>query len=117
MRIVSEDEFAERIRATLIGLTAGSVTGPGRSGAIAAVYASHILHVPFIPFGRKAPVELGRLLIIDTATESGATLRKATRLYAAHTPLVMAIYQEPPRVAFWYESVKPQHYRHESRAA
>jgi hypothetical protein len=118
VRIVSEAEFNWAIRNALVGLDdVGCVTGPGRSGAIAAVYASHILWVPFIPYGQKAPTHLGRLLIIDTARESGATLRKAERKYNGTCPIVLAVYEEPPRVAFWYESAKPQSYKHERVAA
>lgn len=95
----------------------GSVTGPGRSGAVAAVYASHILGVPFIPYGATAPTHLGRLLIIDTARASGATLRKAERRYRDADPFVMVAFEEPPRVAFWYEAPEPQRRRHERRAA
>ncbi len=91
----------------------GSVTGPGRSGAIAAVYASHILG---IPYGQTPPQELGNLLIIDTAIESGETLKKAARKYCKYSHHILALYQEPPRVAFWYEATKPQYYRHEKRA-
>ncbi len=118
-RVVSEAEFAERIRFVLAddpGLAkVGAVTGPGRSGAIASVYASHILHVPFIPYGATHPAHLGPLLVIDTAIESGATLRKAARRYEG--ALVVACYEEPPRVSFWYEAAKPQRYRHEMRPA
>lgn len=107
-RIVSEAEFNIAIRKALSELEdVAWVTGPGRSGAIAAVYASHILGVPFIPYGQKAPINSttlhGRLLIIDTATESGATLRKAERKYNGTCPIVLAVYHEPPRVIFWYE--------------
>jgi hypothetical protein len=119
MRIVEEQEFraAARIRLSCDDLSdVGSVTGPGRSGAVAAVYASHLLGVPFIPFGSPCP-DRGRLLIVDTATESGKTLRKAARRYAASDPVSIAIFHEPPRVAFWYEAPKPQRYRHERRAA
>ncbi len=116
-RIVSEAEFAASIRRAVAGVDVGSVTGPGRSGAVAAVYASHILGVPFIPYGATTPAHLGRPLIIDTATESGRTLRKAASKYKAFTPLVLAVYCEPPRVAFWYEARKPQHYRHETKFA
>ena len=87
------------------------------SGAIAAVYASHILGVPFIPFKVHPSMQLsrrGKLLLIDTAKESGATLKKARRYYMWWSPIVTAIYEEPPRVAFWYESEKPQHYKHEA---
>lgn len=115
-RVVSEREFETRLRDCLMAVVRdeiGSVTGPGRSGAIAAVYASHILGVPFIPYGQKHPSHLGRLLIVDTARESGATLRKAERKYIAAAPLVVVAYEEPPRVMFWYEARKPQHYKHE----
>ncbi len=114
-RVVSEAEFADAIRVRLADIAEpiGCVTGPGRSGAVAAVYASHILRVPFVPFTCEAPVHLGRLLIIDTATETGRTLRKARARYITCNPILLAVYQEPPRVMFWYESPKPQFYRHE----
>jgi hypothetical protein len=105
-RIVSEAEFAARLRIVLQNHRLddiGAVTGPGRSGAIAAVYTSHMLHIPYIPYGQLCP-EKFRLLIIDTARESGRTLRN---------PVVIAVYEEPPRVVFWYEAPKPQFYRHE----
>ena len=120
MRIVTEPEFHARLVGVLTTLSAskiGSVTGPGRSGAVASVYASHQLGVPFISFGSRCPTHLGRLLIIDTARESGATLRKAERRYADANPIVVACFEEPPRVAFWYEALKPQRYRHEVRTA
>lgn len=120
VRIVSEPEFQARLVEVLSTLPAdkiGSVTGPGRSGAVAAVYASHLLGVPFIPYGARCPTHLRRLLIIDTARESGATLRKAERRYAEANPVVVACFEEPPRVVFWYEAGKPQRYRHERRAA
>ena len=120
MRIVTEPEFHARLVDVLAALPAfelGSVTGPGRSGVIASVYASHLLGVPFIPFGSRCPGNLGRLLIIDTARESGATLRKAERRYAEARPVVVSCFEEPPRVAFWYEAGKPQRYRHEARRA
>lgn len=116
MRIVTEPEFRERLYEMMAGVPddVGSVTGPGRSGAVAAVYASHRLGIPFIPYGSKVPLHLGRLLIVDTATESGATLRKAARRYEDANPIVIACYNEPPRVAFWYEAEKPQRYRHQA---
>lgn len=120
MRIVTEEEFFVRFRRELLAADLadiGSVTGPGRSGAVAAVYASHLLGVPFIPYGATAPVNLGRLLIVDTARESGRTLRKAAAKYETANPVVIVAFEEPPRVAFWYEAAKPQRYRHERRAA
>jgi hypothetical protein len=119
-RTVSEGEFDRAIRAMLADLEGiGSVTGPGRSGALAAVYASHILGVAFIPYGtmgEAVPVHLGRLLIIDTASQSGATLRRAARRYMDFSPLVTAVYHEPPRVAFWYESPKSRYFKREIAA-
>ena len=49
MRIVSEGEFSKAIKDKLSGIDCDCVTGPGRSGAIASVYASHILKIPFLP--------------------------------------------------------------------
>ncbi len=119
MRIISEPEFAERIREALqvneYG-PCGWVTGPGRSGAIAAVYASHILHIPFIPYGDMPSIALGSPLIIDTARSTGKTMRKAMRRYESRLPSECILYEEPTRtdrVAFWYEAPKPQRYRHE----
>jgi hypothetical protein len=121
MRIISEAEFAERMGRLDHDLFCfhdsfpGWVTGPGRSGAIAAVYASHLLSIPFVPYGSSAPIGLGSVLIVDTARQSGRTLRKAERRYEAAQPIVWVAFEEPPRVAFWYEAPKPQHYRHEAR--
>ena len=63
VRIVSETEFAQRIRTVLYDhslANIGAVTGPGRSGAIAAVYASHIR--PVHPVRRHLP---GQVRSID----------------------------------------------------
>jgi hypothetical protein len=75
------------------------------------------LGVPFIPYGSRCPTHLRRLLIIDTARESGRTLRKAEQRYRDADPIVVACFEKPPSVAFWYEAVKPQRYRHEGRRA
>lgn len=115
-RVVTEAEFRERLKSVLASADTdrcGFVTGPGRSGAIAAVYASHLLHIPFVPYGSAAPARLGCVLIVDTARESGATLRKAANKYREAHPVVVVAFEEPPRVMFWYEAGKPQHYRHE----
>jgi hypothetical protein len=115
--LISEAEFRERLFSLLTDCDdVGSVTGPGRSGAVAAVYASHFLGVPFIPYGQRYPQQLGRLLLVDTARESGTTLRKAERKYEGSCPRIIVAYEEPPRVVFWYEARKPQRYRHERAA-
>lgn len=109
MKIITEQQFRERLLAVLnhkeptTGMNLlkyfGCVTGPGRSGAIAAVYASHYLGIPYIPLcgtGFKQPV-----LVIDTAKDSGKTLRKAKKKVGAQ--IGFALFNEPPRVKFWYE--------------
>ncbi len=109
MRSVSEQEFSEVFTSKLKHLrdnhrlleNVDYVTGPGRSGAIAAVYASHFLGLPFVPYKHK--IEGKRALVVDTAIESGATLRKASRLYG-NAPIVYG-FSEPPRVKFWYEEL------------
>ncbi|MGJ4945141.1 hypothetical protein ACQR1W_31590 [Bradyrhizobium sp. HKCCYLS1011] len=118
-RIIDEPSFAARFKAALAEAdlsNVGAVTGPGRSGAVAAVYASHILGIPFIPYGARCPEQF-KLLIADTARESGRTLRKAERRYKQNAPVVVVAFEEPPRVMFWYEAPKPQFYRHENKVA
>ena len=115
-RLITEHEFSIRMHEILKdeeAIKCACVTGPGRSGAIASVYASHILGIPFFPYGCFPPESLGRLLIVDTASESGKTIRKAHKRYKDFNPAVWIGYQEPPRVYFWYESGKPQRYKHE----
>lgn len=119
MRVVTEEEFANAFAGalddTVDAALCGCVTGPGRSGAVAAVYASHRLGIPFIPYGQAIP-NGWRVLIVDTASESGKTLRKAARRYEAADPVVVFAYCEPPRVMFWYEATKPQRFKHERAA-
>jgi len=101
--IVSEQEFREALKNKLKGITAKCVTGPGRSGAIAAVYASYYLKIPFIPFNTLCPLK--PILVVDTAEMSGATLRKASRRYGLKDSLSIAIFQETSRIKFWYENL------------
>lgn len=103
--IISEQEFKNKIIEKLNGINVDCVTGTGRSGAIASVYASHILGIPFIPYGQFPPLKFSRLLIIDTATQSGRTLRKAAKKYSNYDIITIACYNEPPRVKFWYENI------------
>ncbi|WP_315740053.1 MULTISPECIES: hypothetical protein [unclassified Bradyrhizobium] len=119
VRVIDEPTFAARLREVLSStdlFQVNAVTGPGRSGAVAAVYASHILHIPYIPYGARCPAGF-KLLIVDTARESGRTLRKAARRYTDSDPTVVVAFEEPPRVMFWYEAPKPQFYRHENKVA
>ena len=99
---VQPAEFEQRLREICKGLTPGCVTGPGRSGAITSAWASHILGVPFIPYGQKCPEKLEPILVIDTARLTGRTLRKAAKQYGAK---MVWLYAEPPIVRFWYERI------------
>lgn len=101
--IITEPEFKETLKEKLRDISVKSVTGPGRSGAIASVYASYILGVPFIPYGQRCPENLRPLLIVDTAMKTGKTIRKALREYDDGIVYYTVCYNEPPRVRFWYE--------------
>lgn len=107
--VVSEVEFTHQLKYILSGANGiyKSVTGPGRSGAIAAVYASHFLKIPFIPYKQIPDKSIAPLLIIDTAMMSGRTLRKAYNFYLnRNIPCEYTwVYSEPPKVKFWYEMI------------
>lgn len=118
-QVISEKEFSLKLLMLLNSCDLSKVrcvTGPGRSGAIASVYTSHILGVPFVPFGQELPDYMNPILIIDTACSSGKTLRRAERKYSKHNPIIKFVFKEPPRVKFWYENIdtvirgnNPQH--------
>lgn len=81
---MSEEVWAEAFYSALDEVMSNPfdfVTGPGRSGAVAAVYASHYLGLPFIPHkvGRYEGYE--SVLIVDTVEYTGRTLRKAQKWY------------------------------------
>ena len=101
-RMITESEFRAELITNLYNEFGkyDYVTGPGRSGAIASVYASHYLGIPFVPYKH---VSRGVPLIVDTAAESGKTIRKASKVYGGADWIVM--FQEPPRVRFWYEEL------------
>lgn len=102
---VTPEEFQQKLIEALTPLKGqfAAVTGPGRSGAIASVYASHFLGIPWVPLHKAVTTPLRPLLLIDTATETGATMRKAQRRTGAAK--MIALYDEPPRVKFWYELI------------
>lgn len=107
-RTVPEAEFRERVNRVTQHIAPdqyGCVTGPGRSGAVAAVYTSHQLGIPFIPYGQEIPKNLQPVLVVDTATWTGRTIRKAARKYGPAIGAAFAYYKEGPgaMVKFWYE--------------
>lgn len=105
--IISEQEFYDALSDKLKTIQNISdykcVIGKGRSGAIASVYTSHILGIPFLPYGEFIPEKLHPVLIVDTATLSGNTIRRTLSDYHYAKPLSIAVFNEPPRVRFWYE--------------
>ena len=103
MQVVSEEEFYSALVEKLKGVEVKAVMGPGRSGSIASAYASHLLGVPFIPYGHRCPDHLKPLLVVDTATLTGRTLRKAANRYGDDC-VVISVFEQPPRVKFWYEA-------------
>lgn len=78
------------------------VTGPGRSGAVAAVYASHYLGVPYIPPKFR---QASTALVVDTARLSGKTIRKCASWHG--TEHMLWAFDEVPGhyYKFWYEDV------------
>jgi len=82
--------------------TKKNVMGPGRSGAVASVYVSHYLGAIWLPptMG-KLPSMLRPLLVIDTASRTGATIRKIANRFEAEYQIVL--FEEPPLVKFFYE--------------
>jgi hypothetical protein len=102
---IDEGRFITALQAALATFQHpfGAVTGPGRSGAIAAAYASYLTGRPFVPFGQPFP---GPILVIDTATMSGRTLRKAVRKVEKTGSIAygLQVYASPvDRYHFWYE--------------
>lgn len=114
MTIITEAQFKKKVAemlAWMLELEGGVwrpyfVTGPGRSGAIASVYASHFLKVPFVPFGVMLPGDKRGVMIVDTAMNSGRTMRRALKKYDRYLPTMMWFYNEKEqgRVKFWYEN-------------
>ena len=111
MRIVSEQEFSEKLMRVAPAYLKGLpwpmkyVTGPGRSGAIMSVYMSHYFSLSFVPYGQMVP-ELEKVLVVDTAILSGRTLRKAARKYGDGYRFFLYNQDLTGRVKFWYEGYK-----------
>lgn len=107
--MVGEREFASLLADALKDVTPPAfIVGPGRSGAIAAVYASYHLHRPFVPYGHKGAEAGARVLVIDTVSMSGKTMRKAKSRYERLGYVVDAVTvvpQNQKRHHFWFEQV------------
>lgn len=105
---LSEEEFRRSFLPKLEGTKADFVTGPGRSGAVASVYASHYLGIPYKPHkcGNYTPGET--VLIVDTVRYTGGTLRKAFKWYAKRGLNPVVIYgldeDRGHYYKLWYET-------------
>ena len=112
--IITEPEFRAKVLSLKEKACQGSspeaplfVTGPGRSGAIASVYASHLWGAAFLPFGEIPDCPPEDILVVDTAKNTGRTLRKAARRYPGCWQI--AFYDEgvsgsAQGIHFWYEN-------------
>lgn len=81
---MTEQEWRVKFYAALDDINAMKfdfVTGPGRSGAVAAVYASHYLGLPFKPHKAGNYDDDNAVLVVDTVEYTGKTMRKAVSWY------------------------------------
>ena len=103
--IITEEQFRIKLKEKLdiLHVNPRFVTGPGRSGAIASVYASYYLKIPYVPFKTILPNHFFPILIIDTVENTGKTLRSACKFYENNGPIPVFVFEEPPRLHFWYE--------------
>lgn len=56
----------------------------------------------------KLPSLLRPLLVIDTASKTGATIRKIAKRFEAEYQIVL--FEEPPLRRFWYEQKEGDHH-------
>lgn len=102
---ISESKFKSDLKLKLKNFDATGlnfVTGPGRSGAIASVYVSHMTSLSFVPYKTGGNFLYDKFLIVDTAAMSGRTIRQANNFYKGSKMLV--VYNDPEiRHVFWYE--------------
>lgn len=98
----SEQVFKDRVVSMLKDYDISEckfVTGPGRSGAIAAVYVSHLTGLSFIPY---KSIIMENTLIVDTAMMTGRTFRKAMKVYNTNHGICF-FHETESRHVFWYE--------------
>lgn len=114
MRITEYDfhlEFTAKVKLEALHLMDFDfVTGPGRSGAVTSVYMSHELGIPFIPFKGWSDTTFKdkKVLLVDTVSSTGKTLRKAKSSIEKTARYVGVFYvfshkHGTPRIKFWYE--------------
>jgi adenine/guanine phosphoribosyltransferase-like PRPP-binding protein len=105
--VVSETEFSALVASALADEpTPDFIVGPGRSGAVAAVYASYRMHRPFVPYGHPGGPKGSTVLIVDTVSMTGGTIRKARAKYERMGFVVRTLTIVPEnqkRHHFWFE--------------
>jgi hypothetical protein len=119
-RVDSEQEFHSRLVKVLSILPMneiGSVTGPGRLVAVAAVYASHRLGCRSSLMVLAARCTWAKP---KSSTLPGKAARRFERLNGdtpTHARLWQPVSRNHRAERFWYEAGKPQRYRHELAGA
>lgn len=108
---MSESEWREKFFLALdqVDTTGISfVTGPGRSGAVASVYASHYLGLNFKPHKAGNYDKDTKVLIVDTVEYTGKTLRKAEAWYKKRGLEVVVVFAVKETrghyYKMWYEN-------------
>jgi adenine/guanine phosphoribosyltransferase-like PRPP-binding protein len=107
---MTEQEWREHFFRALDDIEASQfdfVTGAGRSGAVAAVYASHYLGLPFKPHKSGNYTDDSAVLIVDTVEYTGKTLRKAKSWYERKGLIAVTAYaikeEHGHYFKMWYE--------------
>lgn len=108
---ITELQFRDKFYTVLDNIKQKSfsfVAGPGRSGAIASVYASHYLSIPFKPHKTGNYTGDTSVLIVDTVEYTGNTLRKAASWYGKrglYVTITFAFKESRGHYyKFWYEN-------------
>lgn len=105
MTLITEAAFQERIEEALADRHGkfAWVMGPGRSGAIAAIYASHILNIPWVPYG-FLPRAKGKGLLIDIAHTNALCLNRAVRRYRTRETETLLLFHTPDAIpVLWFQ--------------
>lgn len=106
--MITEPEFVTQLRETLadpVYATVASVTGPGRSGAMASIYASQLLDIEYVPCGRE-PRTGGPILLIDVADTTMYGLNKLAKRYKDYDQVLCLVFEVEKSVPMWFELSK-----------
>lgn len=112
--VIAEFQFREDLEKRMdtfiegraINLPWKGVTGPGRSGAVASVYVSYLVGLPYLPWGVQLPKSMAPVLVVDTVRDTGKTLKKAcsSLVKKGINCETFVVYDKPAQhLSFWYE--------------